>query len=98
MNYILTPAELEDTKTGHEKVGFQRAEQLLVGVLGGDRDLHVGIGGGKKVSIYDKTQENNVWRRLIDVLDAGKVTNPLENVTMDSAATAKTEDAPTPQQ
>lgn len=73
MKYILESEELDAIKEKSRKEGFAQAEDLMLAVLNGQRELVVGGSqGGAHTTIYDDQYKENVWRKLIDGIDKGK--------------------------
>lgn len=67
MQYILTQEEVDQLKQQAADEGFRRAEQILSETLAG-KDVQISINvDGKRVSIFDDANKENVWRKLSDL-------------------------------
>lgn len=67
MQYILTQEEVDQLKQQAADEGFRRAEQILSETLAG-KDVQISINvDGKRVSIFDDANKENVWRKLVDL-------------------------------
>lgn len=67
MQYILTQEEVDQLKQQATDEGFKRAEQILSETLAG-KDVQISINvDGKRVSIFDDANKENVWRKLSDL-------------------------------
>jgi hypothetical protein len=76
MQYILTQEEVNTLKQQASDEGFKRAEQIVKETLDG-KDVGISINvDGVSVSIFDDTNKDNVWRKLVDL--AGVVQKPKE--------------------
>lgn len=67
MQYILTQEEVDTLKQQAADDGFRRAEQILSETLAG-KDVGISVNvDGKRVSIFDDANKENVWRKLSDL-------------------------------
>ena len=67
MQYILTQEELDQLKQQSADEGFRRAEQILSETLAG-KDVSISVNvDGKRLSIFDDANKENVWRKLSDL-------------------------------